>query len=155
MRLFLNLIATLGLTVMLGSGAILLSTPEDKESPILLLVLALGLVAFGIPMKVFGKEVENAEAVKKNEIDRSRALESRLMGIKFQKWQEPLLALEPRVVTAGRQTPHKSKKSRQSKKNRHIAHTHRRNENEFRRLKSQSLEATVAGAAAPRTYRAR
>lgn len=102
---------------------------------------------------------------KRKERSRSREFESNLMEFKARTWQETesrnIEASEtPNTVAAGgyvKRFEHKSRKSRKSLKSKksRIAHMHRRNENEFRRLRSQSLEATVAGAAAPRTYRTR
>jgi len=139
-----------------------------------------GAIIFLFPAYIFFKQLK----AHRNERNRSRELESNLMAFNVRKWKdnEPRPIEAPEVpkaptVAAGRLvgnthhlvkgSEHKASQSRQSRQSRqshrsrqsrnfkHDTRMHRRTENEFKRLQSQSLEATVAGAAAPRTYRTR
>jgi len=125
------------------------------------MALFVALAAIGIPIFNMVKEMK----AHRNERERSRELESKLMGFKLRKWQETAESKAPEskivetlaTVAAGAGNPTRNHKStRVDKSHRsHKARMYRKNEQEFRRLQSQSLEATVAGAGAPRTYRTR
>lgn len=137
MRLFLGIMATLGLGL-LGTSFLMLELKSEHEKTTTALML-IGAIALGIPLSVFAKQEKSKMKEMKNELDRSRALDAM-----FQKWKKPPDLLETRAVAAGH-------RSNESKKSRRL-HMNRKNKQEFRRLHAQSLEATVAGAGTPRAY---
>ena len=159
----LNAIATIGLTLLAavggflglsGMNGLLFQCKDDdnvkncKVGAKLILVMSAFFMYF--PITRFLKEMKAS----RHKGERARELETNMMGFKARTWEESKQSQKaeaPKAVAAGRLDTRTSyqlmKKSKTSKRR------FGRNEQEFRRLRSGTLEATVAGAAAPRTYR--
>jgi len=138
---FLGLLGVLGVGAMLAS---LIRMDQKLDEEVTMKLWTLGLLALSLPFRVLIKHKERLS--KEKQMDQKheivRALESRLMGTQFQKWQELSNPkhheqLEPKAVVAGRQARRERKKSHQPK-NDQIG---------LRRRKSEAMH--------PRTYRTR